>query len=132
MSGRVGFKILVARRIFQLRRAIRVDTQRLRLKSMNLLEEIFNVATRYARGEIEWEIVGGRKYPVTLKQKQLWARIAAYVAQIMSNVADSFDERQIDRDLDRLEKLVDEARSKSKARELGAEAQRDAGSRGGV
>jgi hypothetical protein len=43
----------------------------------------------------------------------MWARIAAYIAQIINTIADGIDERQIDKDLALLEKLVNEATAKN-------------------
>jgi len=56
----------------------------------------------------------GEEVPITLKQRQMWARIAAYTAQIINSVASGFDERQIDVQLDELERLVNEAKTKAK------------------
>jgi len=117
LPGRVSFKEIVSRRIFQLRRIARVDTQKIRRKALLRLQEIFDVASAFARGEIERVKEGAQEKAVTLKQRQMWARIAAYTAQIMNTVADGIDERQIDKDLDKLEKMVDEAKAKSEAKE---------------
>jgi hypothetical protein len=43
----------------------------------------------------------------------MWARIAAYIAQIMNTIANGIDERQIDNDLALLERLVNEATAKN-------------------
>jgi hypothetical protein len=48
-----------------------------------------------------------------MKQRQMWARIAAYAAQIMNTIANGIDDRQIDKDLALLEKLVNEATAKN-------------------
>lgn len=111
---------MVSRRILQLRRIARVDTQRIRRKALARLQEIFDVASAFAKGEIEHVREDGQEKAVTLKQRQMWASIAAYTAQIMNTIADGIDERQIDKDLDKLEKMVNEAKAKSKAKEARA------------
>jgi hypothetical protein len=79
------------------------------------LEEIFQISADYARGKVE-RVIGedGKERPLTIVERQFWARIAAYTAQIMNNVAKGIDERQIDQDLDHLEKLINEAKAKAK------------------
>jgi hypothetical protein len=39
-------------------------------------------------------------------ERQHWARIAAYTAQIINNIAKEIDERQINLDLDKLEAML--------------------------
>ncbi len=113
LGGKTARKIVVARRISQLRRSVRFDTDRLRRKTIGSLEQLFDVATDFAKGRIKWQTQDGKASPVTIKQRQMWARIAAYVAQIMNTIANGIDERQIDKDLALLEKLVNEATAKN-------------------
>ncbi len=94
---------MIKRRIADLKENIHVNTQRIREKTLNRLEELFDIAEGMAKSK-----------NVKMKQRQIWARIAAYIAQIMNSVALSFDERQIDADLDELERLVNEAKAKTK------------------
>jgi len=44
--------------------------------------------------------------------------IAAYIAQITNSVANGFDERQIDENLNKLEKLINETTTKNKTKKL--------------
>lgn len=67
---------MVARRFLQLRRAESVGTDRLRLKTIRGLEQLFDVANDYARGRVKWQTEDGKAVAVTLKQRQMWARIA--------------------------------------------------------
>lgn len=115
LRGKKGFKIVVARRILQLRRAVRTDTDRLRSKTIRRLEDLFDLASSFAQGHVKWQSIGGKSERVTVKQRQMWARIAAYIAQIMDTIANRVDERQIDKDLAELEKIVNEATAKNSA-----------------
>jgi len=72
------------------------------------------MASSFARGELRWQQADGKPEPIKMKQRQMWARVAAYIAQIMTTVTEKFDEREIDKELDELERLVNEARAKSK------------------
>ncbi|MBC7129908.1 hypothetical protein H5T51_01640 [Candidatus Bathyarchaeota archaeon] len=102
---------LIYRRILKLEEKFHADTQRLRGKLMQELENIFDEACRIAKGEVK--IIDERE--VTMKQRQMWARIAAYTAQVMQGIAKGFDEREIDEQLKELRRLVDEAKAKSGA-----------------
>ncbi|MFQ6074348.1 MAG: hypothetical protein ACE5KC_03920 [Candidatus Bathyarchaeia archaeon] len=116
-------------RIEKLKRRVQVDTQRMREKTLTSLVQLFDIATKIAKGEVKYE--SGKL--VTLKQRQLWARIAAYIAQIINGICKGFDERQIDTQLDELERLVNEARSKAeakKAKRADAGAERKKASKG--
>lgn len=53
------------------------------------------------------------------KNRQRWAHIAAYIAQTITYVAGEFDTAEVDRRLDRLERMVDEIRAKQKDSEAG-------------
>ena len=105
---------MIHTRVARLRRRVKVDTQRIRERLLRGLEEIFNLAASLARGEIQTLTVDGKQVKVTLKQRQMWARVAAYTAQIMNSIAEGFDEREVDNLLDELERLVNEAKTKAK------------------
>ena len=80
-------KIVVLNRIARMRRIVRADMQKIRMKLLENLEEIFSIASRIARGEIRYQTVNGKPMKITLRQRQLWVRVAAYIAQIMISVA---------------------------------------------
>jgi len=105
---------IIARRVAQLRRSVQVETQRTRKKLLIKLEEIFDLAVSLAKGEVKTLTENGVKVKVTMKQRQIWARVAAYTAQIISSIAEAIDEREIDAMLAELEALIDAARSKVK------------------
>jgi hypothetical protein len=94
---------MITHRIGKLKETVKVNTQRLRGKALEGLEELFDLAQAMAKSK-----------NVKFKQRQIWARIAAYIAQIINSVASGFDERQIDADFDELERLINEAKSKAK------------------
>ena len=121
MGGRTSRKTQVARRFFQLRKAFDVDTQQLRTKAIKRLEELFNLSSDFARGTYKFQYANGKREVLTVKQRQMWARIAAYIAQIMNTIANGIDERQIDKDLALLEKLVNEATAKNIGSQLRSE-----------
>jgi hypothetical protein len=106
-------KGMISSRVARLREKVKVDTQRIRKTTLNRLEEIFNLAVSLAKADFKTQKVDGKKVKVTLKQRQIWARVAAYVAQVMNSIAAGFDERDIDVQLDKLERLVDEAQARA-------------------
>ena len=48
---------------------------------------------------------------LTISEKQFWARIAAYSAQIINSIAKGLDERQIDKDLNAIENMLNKTAS---------------------
>ena len=123
LRARVPYNVLVSRRIFQLRERIKLDTQRLRTRTIERLDQLFAFATLIASGQMKWQRVNGEKRPITLKQRQMWAHVAAYIGQIMGNLASGYDEKQMDEDLAELERLVNEIKKQVKAKEAQAAAQ---------
>jgi len=79
--------------------------QKTRLKLLNDLQDMFNMAKGYAQSNDP---------KVTPKQRQIWMRIMAYIGQVMNSISKSFDEAQVTKDLERLEKLINEAVAKEK------------------
>jgi hypothetical protein len=110
--GRLGFNDVVARRIFKLRRNVKLDSQRLRAKTVKQLEGLFDLASAIAKGKVKSQRVDGKEVLISLKLRQMWVRVAANIAQSMSNMLKGFDERQIDKDLTTLENLMNEIKAK--------------------
>jgi hypothetical protein len=106
-------KSVILNRIEKARRIVKTDTQKIRLKLIETLEEIYNIAERIARGEQQYQIINGKHVQITLKQRRDWVKIAAYTAQVMNRIADSYDEREIDEFLAMLRRKVDEITSKA-------------------
>lgn len=96
---------MVLNRVRRVRRTIKIDTQRMRGKALTNLEELFDMAKALAKDK-----------KVKLPTRQKWAQIAAYIAQVINSVASGFDEKEIDIQLDELERLVNEAKTKTKVR----------------
>lgn len=92
---------MITHRIRRLRANVEINTQNLRENALESLKELFNMAKNLAKNE-----------NVTPKQRQTWTRIAAYIAQITNSATHGFDERQIDEDLNKLEKLTNETTTK--------------------
>jgi len=105
---------MISRRLVRLRNDIKFNTQRIRSKTLKSLEEIFDLAACLAKGEFKTQTVDGKTVKVTMKQRQIWARVAAYTAQIMNSIAQGFDEKEIDMQLDELERIIHEAKAKTK------------------
>ena len=97
-------KNLIAKRLLVCRRIVRVDTQRLRCQLMVKLKDMFDAAHCLAQQK-----------DLDLNVRQKWMWVAAYAAQVINSLASGFDERQIDKDLDKLEVLVNEATAKKEA-----------------
>lgn len=110
---KISRKNSIHRRVIQLKRRVKLDTQRIRRNLIDQLEEVFNLAASLAKGEIKTMKAGKKQVKVSLKQRQMWARVAAYTAQIINSIAEGFDEREIDIQLDELEKLIREAKAKA-------------------
>jgi hypothetical protein len=81
--------------------------QQMRLKLLNDLEDVFNMSKAFAQSKAE---------DVTPKQRQIWIRIMAYTGQVINSISKSFDEAQITKDLERLEKMINEAVATEKSR----------------
>lgn len=105
---------LIERRVAKLAEKIKVDTQKLREKLLKMLEAVFDEAVQMARGQV---MVDGRE--LTIKQRQAWARVAAYAAQVMQGVAKGLDEKEIDVQLIELQRMVHEAKAKKNAGRTG-------------
>jgi hypothetical protein len=85
--------------------------QTTRLKLLRDLEDMFNMAKGSAQNKKKTKT--GEPI-VSAKQKQIWIRIMAYTGQVMNSISKSFDEAQVTKDLERLEKLINETMAKEK------------------
>jgi hypothetical protein len=101
----------VSSRIETVRNEVKAETQRLRENTLNKLEEIFKVAARVARGQIKHQRINHKLVRITLRQRRKWLLIAEQTVKTIKNIADNFDEQQINLQLNELEKLVKEATS---------------------
>jgi hypothetical protein len=111
---KVSVNRFVSRRIETTRKEVKAGTQKLRKRALENLEEIFRVAARIAKGEIKHQRSDRKMVPTSLNQQRRCASVAAHVAQIMNSVASNFDEREIDVQLDELQRLVNETNANPK------------------
>ena len=95
---------MIIQRIYKIRRIAKVDTQKIRENMLLNLQELFTLAKEQAQNK-----------KLALPQRQKWVRVASYVAQVINSLTKSFDEAQVTKDLERLEKLINEAMAKEKS-----------------
>ena len=96
-------------RLFSVMRRARenlaTDMQRTRLKLLNDLDNMFDMAKRYATSQDTKD-----------KQRQIWIRVMAYIGQVMNSISKSFDEAAVTKDLEKLERMIREAVAKEEDR----------------
>jgi hypothetical protein len=73
-------------------KSLALDTQQLRMKLIQGLQEIFETASRWADDDPEA------------------MRIAGYIVQVLNNLAKSYEERQFNNDLKEIESLIQQAK----------------------
>jgi ArsR family metal-binding transcriptional regulator len=95
---------MIIQRIYKIRRIAKVDTQKIRENMLQNLQELFTLAKDQAQNK-----------KLALPQRQKWVRAASYVAQVINSLTKSFDEAKITKDLEKLEKLINEAMAKEKS-----------------
>ena len=106
----------VALYLVKMCRIARVDSQAIRAKLLSQLDALFQLAYSIAKGQVkQLRDDEGKEYSVTPQQRQKWARLAAYTAQVMQNLSKGFDEKEFRMDLKKLERMVDELRRKKAA-----------------
>ncbi len=81
----------VSLRLMQLKSLI-IDTQQLRQRLIKNLQELFETVSKWAKED-----------PEAMK-------IAGYMAQVLNNLAKSYEERQFNDDLKELERLIQQAK----------------------
>ena len=108
---KVSVNRFVSNRIDTIRNEVKAKTQRLREKTVNRLEEIFNVAAKVARGEIRHQRINGKMVPIRLNQRKRWLRVAKHVTLTMSSIASNIDEKEIHTQLNELERLINETKT---------------------
>lgn len=100
---RVTMKRMICNRLQKCRRILQIDTQQIRFKVIKKLEEMFDCAHALSRNT-----------GLDLRDRENWAKIAAYIAQTINSVSAGFDEQKVNREIDELENLVNKARAKTK------------------
>jgi hypothetical protein len=92
------------------------------------LKGIFEKASAIAKGKVKTRIVDGKPVRYTLRQREKWARVAGYMAQIIDSIARNYDEHDIDLMLTEAERLIDEAEQMGENQGVKPEAPRVEGS----
>jgi hypothetical protein len=108
---KVSANRFISSRIKTIRNEVKAETQRLREKTLDKLEEIFNVAAKAARGEIRHQRINGKMTPIRLDQRKRWVRVAEHIAKTMNSIASNIDEKEIHAQLNELERLINEAQT---------------------
>lgn len=107
---KVSINRFVSRRIETIRNEVKAETQRLRGKMLDKLEEI-KIAAKVARGEIKHQRIKGKMAPIRLDQRKRWVRVAEHIALTMNIIASNIDEKEIHAQLNELERLINEAQT---------------------
>jgi hypothetical protein len=108
---KVSVNRFVQCRIETIRNEVKEETQRLRMKTLDRLEEIFKAAAKVGRGQIRHQRINGKMVPISLKQRRRWVTVAKQIALTMKGIASNFDEQEIHAQLNKLERLVNEAKT---------------------
>ena len=106
---KVSVNRFVSSRIETIRNEVEAETRRLRKKTLNTLEETFKEAAKVARGKIRHQKINGKMVPINLKQRRRWVTVAKQIVITMNSITSNFDEQEIHNQLNKLEKLVNEA-----------------------
>jgi hypothetical protein len=108
---KVSVNRFVTRRIEMIGSEVKAEIQRLRVKTLNKLDEIFEAAANVTRGEIRHQRINGKMVSISLRQRRRWVRVAQHIALTMNSIASNFDEQEIHAQLAELERLVNEAKT---------------------
>jgi hypothetical protein len=108
---KVSVNRFVLNRVLAIRNDVEAEVRRLRNRTLDRLEEIFNVAVKVVGGETKHQRIHGKMVPIKLNQRRRWLRVAEHVALSIRSIASNIDEKEIRAQLNTLEKLVDEARA---------------------
>jgi methionyl-tRNA synthetase len=106
---KVSANRFVSNRVTAIGKDVKTGTQRLRNTVLSMLEETFMVAAKVARGEIRYLRINGKMVPISLNQPQKRTCLAEHIAKTMNSIAHNFDEREINHQLNELERLINEA-----------------------
>jgi hypothetical protein len=108
---KVSLNRFISTRVTAIRNEGEAETRKLRKDTLRMLEEIFRVAARVARGRVKHQRVNGKMASISLNQRRRWFRVAEYVALTMKSIASNIDEKEIHAQLNQLERLVSEAQT---------------------
>jgi hypothetical protein len=95
---RLSAKALQAR-IARVAEKVKLDTQRIRFELILELKALAEMAQQKAIDT----------HPASVEAKQNWARIAAYISQVINSISKTYDETTAMEELEKLEKMIEEA-----------------------
>jgi len=76
------------------------------------------MSSRVTRGKIKHQRINGKMVPVTLRQRRRWLLVAGQTTLIIKNITTKFDEQEINLQLNKLERQVQEATNKEKVKKI--------------
>jgi hypothetical protein len=118
---KIPVKVNIERHLLMAKQVYKIETQTLRGHLINNLISVFKMASAIATGKFETHYVEGKKVRYTLKQREKWARVAGYTAQIIHAIAKNFDEHEVDLMLAEAERLIREAKQVAENQGVGQE-----------
>jgi len=90
-------KMLQAR-IASISDKVKLDTQRIRFELILELKALAEMAQQKAIDT----------HALSVETKQNWARIAAYISQVINSISKTYDEAMVMEELEKLKKMIDE------------------------
>jgi hypothetical protein len=116
---KVSVNRFASKRIETIRNEVKTETQRLRMKTINRLEEIFKIAAKVGRGQIRHRRINGKMLPISLNQRRRWVTVVKQIVITMNSIASNFHEKEIHAQLNELESLINEAQTIDQSRTKG-------------
>jgi hypothetical protein len=98
------------------KRAYKIKNQGLREDMIIELTGIFKMANAIAKGKVKTQTVDGKPVRYTMKQREKWARVAVYTAQIIDSILKNIDGREVGLMLSQAERLIREAKQMAEAK----------------
>lgn len=86
-------------RVARIADKVKLDTQRIRFELILELKALAEMAQQKAIDT----------HPLSVETKQNWARIAAYISQVINSISKTYDEATALEELEKLEKMIEEA-----------------------
>jgi len=91
-------------RVARIADKVKLDTQRIRFELILELKALAEMAQQKAIDT----------HPLSVETKQNWARIAAYISQVINSISKTYDEAEALEELEKLEKMIAEASKEDK------------------
>ena len=85
-------------RIASISDKVKLDTQRIRFELILELKALAEMAQQKAIDT----------HALSVETKQNWARIAAYISQVINSISKTYDEAMVMEELEKLKKMIDE------------------------